>query len=72
MANTSTNQGKGFENVKNIKINVLDVAKELQRKAEAIQKKAGALSATIKLRDAEFAVKQEVVSEEVAPQPAAT
>lgn len=54
MANTTNNTGKGFENVKNIKINVINAARELQQKASAVRQKAGALMAAIRLRETEF------------------
>ena len=54
MANTTNNTSKGFENVKNVKINVIGTARELQQKADSIRKKASALMASIKLRETEF------------------
>lgn len=54
MANTSGNTSKGFENIRNIKINVIDATRELQQKASAIRQRAAALSASIRLREMEF------------------
>ena len=62
MANT-TNKNKGFENAKNIKTNVIGVAHELQQKIAALKQRANALTATIRLREAEFTKE---VDEEVA------
>ncbi len=75
MANTTNNSGKGFENVKNVKINVIGAARELQQKAAAIRQKAGALITSIKLRETEFAKEMVVLDTEVAveqEQPATT
>lgn len=73
MANTTNNlnvvsgkQGKSFENLKNIKTNVISVARELQQRVAAIRQRASALTTTIRLRETEF-VKEEVPQEE-APQ----
>lgn len=55
MANTTnTQKNKSFENVKNVKANVLGVASSLQQTIAAIKNRAAALSATIQLRKDEF------------------
>lgn len=67
MANT-TNKNKSFENVKNIKTNVMAVAHELQQKIAALKQQANALTATIRLRETEF-IKDEFVEEVVTSEP---
>lgn len=73
MSNTTNNQNRGFENIKNIKINVKDAAKELQLKIAALKQRASSLTTTIKLRETEFAkdeVEEVVVEAENTPQAA--
>ncbi len=54
MANTSNKENKGFVNVKNIKTNVINVARDLQQQIGALKQRANALTATIKLRETQF------------------
>lgn len=54
MANTPNTTTKGFENVKNIKISVIAVAKELQQQVASVRQKAGALDNAIKLRKSHY------------------
>lgn len=54
MANTSNKENKGFVNVKNIKANVIGVARDLQQQIAALKQKANALTATIRLRETQF------------------
>ena len=72
MANTTNKESKGFENVKNIKINVISVARDLQQKIAALKQRAGSLTATIKLRETEFREVAEVVEQLATEQPVAT
>ncbi|MCH5151165.1 MAG: translation initiation factor IF-2 [Clostridiales bacterium] len=79
MANTTTNtqKTKSFENVKTVKVNVLDVARSLQQSLAALKQRANALSIQIQERKAEFrqieveATVNEIVQEtvEVTPTP---
>ncbi len=82
MANTSNKENKGFVNVKNIKANVIGVARDLQQQIATLKQKASALTATIRLRETQFKevevapvveeveVKVPVVEEISAPAPA--
>lgn len=54
MANTTNKENKGFVNVKNIKTNVINVARDLQQQIGALKQRANALTATIKLRETQF------------------
>lgn len=66
MANTE--KQKTFDNIKNVKRNVLDVARELQQRLSAVKAQASSLTAGIKMRAAEFAAMEEVIEEEAALQ----
>ena len=59
MANTE--KQKTFDNIKNIKKNVLDIARELQQKLSQVRAQANSLTSQIRLRSAEFATVDEVV-----------
>lgn len=67
MANTTNKENKGFVNAKNIKTNVINVARDLQQQIGALKQRANALTATIKLRETQF---KEVVVEPVVEIPA--
>ena len=56
MANTTTNtqKAKSFDNVKNVKTNVINVARSLQQTLASIRQRANALSEAIQERKAEF------------------
>ena len=61
MANTTnTQKPKSFDNVKNVKTNVVNVARSLQQTLNGIRQRANALFETIQQRKAEF-IQQEVV-----------
>lgn len=65
MANTTnTQQSKNFENIKGVKSNVLDVAKELQLAAAKAKQRAKELADVISQRKAEFRSTDEVADEQ--------
>lgn len=64
MANTE--KQKTFDNIKNVKRNVLDIARELQQRLNAVKAQASSLTAGIRTRAAEFAAMEEVVEIETA------
>ncbi len=64
MANTTnTQQNKSFENVKNVKTNVLNTAKDLQQTILSLKKRAQDLSAEISKRKKSFVVEEAVAAE---------
>lgn len=65
---TNTLQNKGQESVKNLKINVLDVSRDLQQTISDIKRHASSLSETISKRRIEFA-KAAIITEEVKESP---
>jgi len=62
MANTE--KQKSFDNIKSIRRNVLDVARELQQKLGAVKAQANSLTVGIRMRAAEFAAMEEIVEAE--------
>ncbi|MCM1290017.1 MAG: translation initiation factor IF-2 [Corallococcus sp.] len=67
MANTE--KQKSFDNIKNIRRNVLDAARELQQQLAAVKSKASSLTAGIRSRAAEFAALEVVEIEETVQAP---
>lgn len=64
MANTTnTQQSKGQETVKNFKINVLDVARELQQTLTVVKRQASALSEAIHKRKLDFVKVEDTITE---------
>lgn len=70
MANTTNNQQiKGQETAKNLKTNVLDVARDMQQSIAALKRRAGELSELILKRRAEFRAKAAEEEAALAPTP---